>query len=68
MEELTAKQDEYINDERQQEAINDHADDYFLSWFSDNKHDLRIEFCSENEDEFMKFARIAFNEYMETKQ
>jgi hypothetical protein len=68
-EELTAQQDDMINDERQfdkDEERHDRADSYYEDWLGDNIAELRKEFCEENEQAFTNYCKIAFAEHKES--
>jgi hypothetical protein len=64
--ELTNKQDEMINDERQNE---DNDDNYYSDWLGDNISQLRKDFIEDHnyEQEFLTYCKEAFRDEMENK-
>jgi hypothetical protein len=42
-------------------------EEYYTDWFSDNKRDLRTEFCLEHEDEFNDYCKKQFNDWGDTR-
>lgn len=60
--ELTKKQDDYINDERQDEWAKESHESIFDSWKEDNLSNLREWFCEENEQAFNDFCKEEFKE------
>lgn len=58
--------------EREQDLIRERAnevsDGEFFDFLSDNKKDLRIEFCDEvMNDEFMEFCRAEFKRWLQDR-
>lgn len=61
---MKTEQEAFIQEEREQEAINERKDSEFFDFKSDNYKDLMRDFCEDKDDEFNIYCREAFERWL----